>query len=81
MAMKTQGRLAEIEAVLKTLGQSRPAEVDAFRNFMSKSESGSEPTAREKEVINAALSVAAQRECCEPSTGRTRSTRRSGATI
>ena len=64
MAMKMQERIAEVEAVLETLGKSHPAQVEAFTNFMSKAESGPALTSREKEVINVALSVAAQCDWC-----------------
>lgn len=57
-------RLQEIETLLETLGKSHPDEVGAFMNFMGKAESGAGLTSREKEVINVALSVAAQCEWC-----------------
>lgn len=57
-------RIGEIETLLETLGKSHPAEVEAFMNFMSKAESGVGLSSRQKEVINVALSVAAQCEWC-----------------
>lgn len=57
-------RLEQIETLLATLGKSHPKEVGAFMNFMSKAESGTGLTSRAKEVVNVALSVAAQCEWC-----------------
>jgi len=57
-------RLREIESLLSTLGKSHPNEVQAFMNFMGKTESGPALPSRQKELINVALSVAAQCEWC-----------------
>ena len=58
--MKMHGRLAEIEAVLESLGKSHLAEVDAFTNVTGKAESGSALTSGGKEVSDVALSVTSQ---------------------
>lgn len=58
--MKMHGRLAEIEAALESLGNSHPAEVDAFTNVMGKTEFGSALTSGGKEVSDVTLSVTSQ---------------------
>ncbi|EQD58624.1 alkylhydroperoxidase like protein, AhpD family [mine drainage metagenome] len=55
-------RLDEIQQLLDTLGKSHPNEVVAFVNFMGKAEAGSALSLKQKELVNAALSVAAQCE-------------------
>lgn len=57
-------RLHEIESLLSTLGKSHPNEVQAFMNFMGKAESGPALSSKQKELVNVALSVAAQCEWC-----------------
>lgn len=57
-------RLHEIEALLSTLGKSHPSEVQAFMNFMGKAEAGPALSLKQKELVNVALSVAAQCEWC-----------------
>ncbi|MGE0072174.1 MAG: carboxymuconolactone decarboxylase family protein [Thiomonas sp.] len=57
-------RLHEVEALVNTLGKSHPNEVQAFMNFMGKAESGPALSSKEKELVNVALSVAAQCEWC-----------------
>ena len=64
MSTTMQDRLKDIESLLSTLERSHPDEVRAFMNFMGKAESGPALTSRQKEVINVALSVAAQCEWC-----------------
>lgn len=57
-------RLEEIEQLLATLGKSHPDEVQAFMNFMGKAEAAPALSLKQKELINVALSVAAQCEWC-----------------
>jgi AhpD family alkylhydroperoxidase len=57
-------RLRQIETLLSTLGKSHPNEVQAFMNFMGKTEAGPALSPKQKELTNVALSVAAQCEWC-----------------
>ena len=57
-------RLHEVESLLSTLGKSHPNEVQAFMNFMGKAEAGPALSGKQKELVNVALSVAAQCEWC-----------------
>ncbi len=64
MTATIQERLQDIESLLSTLGTSHPNEVQAFMNFMGKAESGPALSSKQKELVNVALSVAAQCEWC-----------------
>ena len=64
MTTTMQERLQDIESLLSTLGKSHPNEVQAFMNFMGKAESGPALSSKQKELVNVALSVAAQCEWC-----------------
>ena len=57
-------RLDEIQQLLDTLGKSHPNEVGAFVIFMGKAEAGPALSLKQKELVNVALSVAAQCEWC-----------------
>jgi len=57
-------RLHEIHSLLDTLRKSHPNEVQAFMNFMGKAEAGPALSLKQKELVNVALSVAAQCEWC-----------------
>ena len=57
-------RLDEIQQLLDTLGKSHPDEVSACVNFMGKAEAGPALSLKQKELVNVALSVAAQCEWC-----------------
>jgi AhpD family alkylhydroperoxidase len=59
-----QHRIHEIDSLLSTLRATHPNEVQAFMNFMGKAEAGPALTLKEKELVNVALSVAAQCEWC-----------------
>ena len=56
--------LNEIMEETKNLKEKFPQETNAFLDFMKKAESGPVLTHKEKELINVALSVAAQCEWC-----------------
>lgn len=64
MATEMQHRLHEIDSLLAALKKTHPGEVQAFMNFMGKAEAGPALTLKEKELVNVALSVAAQCEWC-----------------
>lgn len=64
MAGEMQQKLHDIEALLGKLRQSNPGEVQAFMNFMGRAEAGPALTLKQKELVNVALSVAAQCEWC-----------------
>ncbi|MFW2371504.1 MAG: carboxymuconolactone decarboxylase family protein [Gammaproteobacteria bacterium] len=57
-------RLQEVADLTKRLKKNHPAEINAFLNFMQKAESGPALNAREKELINVGIAVAAQCEWC-----------------
>lgn len=64
MANEMQQRLREVQQVLEDLGKTHPGEVQAFMNFMGKAEAGPALSLQQKELVNVALSVAAQCEWC-----------------
>jgi AhpD family alkylhydroperoxidase len=57
-------RVAEVGALLKRLEAEFPHETRGFVNFLREAESGPNIDAKTKELINVALSVAAQCEWC-----------------
>jgi AhpD family alkylhydroperoxidase len=57
-------KLTEVDALMRSLRQEYPQEIAAFLNFMQKAEAGPALDLRVKELINVALSVAAQCEWC-----------------
>ncbi len=60
----THERLDDVNALVRRLRKRYPSEAEAFLNFMRKAEDGVALTAREKELINVGLSVAAQCKWC-----------------
>ena len=61
---KMQEKLDEVMTLTEELRKDYPTETNAFLGFLSKAESGKALGIREKELINVALSVAAQCEWC-----------------
>jgi len=61
---KSSEKLEEINQILIRLKKKYPVETDAFMNFMKQTEAGPALGHKEKEIINIALSVAAQCEWC-----------------
>lgn len=59
-----EDRMAEIAAVTKRLRKEFPRETDSFLAFLREAESGPNLDAKTKELMNVALSVAAQCEWC-----------------
>ena len=59
-----QQKLEEIAHHVHRLSEEYPNETRAFLNFMHTAEAGKALSAKEKEIINVALSVAAQCEWC-----------------
>ena len=57
-------RLTEIARLTDRLKDKYPAESNAFFNFMKKAEEGAALSAKQKELINLGLSLAAQCEWC-----------------
>ncbi|MDA8095866.1 MAG: carboxymuconolactone decarboxylase family protein [Betaproteobacteria bacterium] len=57
-------RLHEVESLTQQLKEKYPAEINAFLNFMQKAEAGPALSVKQKELINVALSVAAQCGWC-----------------
>lgn len=57
-------RLKEVADLTRRLKIKHPAEINAFLNFMKEAESGPALNAREKELINVGIAVAAQCEWC-----------------
>ena len=57
-------RLKEVADLTRRLKQKHPAQINAFLNFMQEAESGPALNAREKELINVGIAVAAQCEWC-----------------
>ena len=57
-------KLAEVDALMRSLRERYPQEIGAFLNFMQKAEAGPALEMRVKELINVALAVAAQCEWC-----------------
>ena len=62
--MSIHEKLSEINSLMSYLNKEYPAETKAFVNFVQKSEEGPVLGRRMKELINVALSVAAQCEWC-----------------
>jgi len=60
----TKGKLLDIKKLMGELQVDYPVETNAFLSFMQKAESGKALSPRHKELINIALSVAAQCEWC-----------------
>lgn len=57
-------RLQEVGELTKQLQKEFPSETAGFLNFIREAESGTALSLKEKELINTALSVAAQCEWC-----------------
>ncbi|WP_457597537.1 carboxymuconolactone decarboxylase family protein [Hydrogenimonas sp.] len=57
-------KLAEIEKLIGELKKEAPEQIGAFHRFMAAVESPSALDAKQKELINLALAVAAQCEWC-----------------
>jgi len=57
-------KLAQIKKLIGELQQEAPEEIEAFLNFLQKAEKDSSISAKNKELINVALAVAAQCEWC-----------------
>jgi len=57
-------RLVEVTQLTERLKDKYPEEINAFLNFMKKAEEGTALGAKQKELINVGLSVAAQCEWC-----------------
>jgi len=60
----TQDKLRDIKKLVGELQLGYPTETNAFLGFMQKAEDGKAIGMKEKELINVALSVAAQCEWC-----------------
>ena len=60
----TQEKLDEFRKLIGSLQRDYPKEIQAFLSFMKTAESGPALSAKAKEVISVALSVAAQCEWC-----------------
>ncbi len=57
-------KLQEIKELIGKLQKDAPEEISAFLNFLQKAEKDSAISAKNKELINVALAVAAQCEWC-----------------
>ena len=57
-------KLAEIKKLIGELQKDTPEEINSFLNFLQKAEKDSAINAKNKELINVALAVAAQCEWC-----------------
>lgn len=57
-------KLQEIKKLIGELQKDAPEEINAFLSFLQKAEKDSAISAKNKELINVALSVAAQCEWC-----------------
>ena len=57
-------KLVEIKKLIGELQKDTPEEIGAFLNFLQKAEKDSSISAKNKELINVALAVAAQCEWC-----------------
>ena len=57
-------RLNEFHTLVGSLEKEYPNEIQGFLSFMKKAEGGPALSAKEKEIISVALSVAAQCEWC-----------------
>lgn len=62
--MTAKDRLTDVQQLMENLKQDYPAEINSFLGFMGKAEGNPALTALQKELINVALSVAAQCEWC-----------------
>ncbi len=62
--MTANERLTEIHQLMENLKQQYPAEINSFLGFMGKAEGNPALGGTQKELINVALSVAAQCEWC-----------------
>ncbi|MBN2680563.1 carboxymuconolactone decarboxylase family protein [Acidithiobacillus montserratensis] len=62
--MKATDRINEVRQLMENLKQDYPAEINAFLGFMEKAEGNPALDSAQKELINVALSVAAQCEWC-----------------
>lgn len=65
MDHRMHGRIDEIETSLETSGKTLSLELGTFMNFMSNSGAGACRGSRQEEVINVALSAAAQRSASD----------------
>ena len=57
-------RLREVGEMIRRLGKDYPKETEGFLDFLKEAEGGAALTLKDKELINTALSVAAQCEWC-----------------
>ncbi|GAX87445.1 conserved hypothetical protein [Lebetimonas natsushimae] len=57
-------KLQQIGELLEELKNNKPEEIQAFLNFLQRAEKDSAISAKNKELINVALAVAAQCEWC-----------------
>jgi len=57
-------KLQEIKELIGNLQKEAPEEIGAFLNFLQKAEKDSSISAKNKELINVSLAVAAQCEWC-----------------
>jgi len=57
-------KLEQIKKLIGELQKEAPEEISAFLNFLQKAEKDSSISAKNKELINVALAVAAQCEWC-----------------
>jgi len=57
-------KLEQIKKLIGELQKETPEEISAFLNFLQKAEKDSSISAKNKELINVALAVAAQCEWC-----------------
>jgi len=57
-------RMGEVASLTKRLEEEFPNETNSFLNFLKEAEGGPNLDAKHKELINVALSVAAQCEWC-----------------
>ncbi|MBU2739782.1 carboxymuconolactone decarboxylase family protein [Acidithiobacillus concretivorus] len=62
--MTAKDRLTDVQQLMENLKQDYPAEINSFLGFMGKAEGNPALSAVQKELINVALSVAAQCEWC-----------------
>ncbi|MDD5279434.1 carboxymuconolactone decarboxylase family protein [Acidithiobacillus sp.] len=62
--MTAKDRLTEVHQLMESLKQDYPSEINSFLGFMGKAEGNPALSAAQKELINVALSVAAQCEWC-----------------
>ena len=62
--MTAKERIADVKQLMENLKQDYPAEINSFLGFMGKAEGNPALSAVQKELINVALSVAAQCEWC-----------------